>query len=482
MRALLEWLKPGAKVKRYIFLQLISLGALAYSIIRLMSDEIITPKILLAYIALITISLFCTIYSFILAQRNVLKTTLKNMAYQDRNSDIRKLLYTESMLKKGPKIVMIGGGKGLSNILSGLKEFTSNITSIVSTFDDGGDTGVIMEQVDMLPPGDIRRSIIALSSSEPTMEKLLSFRFKDGKIGNHSVGNIMIAAMNEIMGGFAPAVQKLSEILNVKGKILPVTLDKAKLCAGLENGEIVVGENNIRPRVVESKSRIKQIFLKDTAAEAAPGVLEAIREADAIVLGPGSLYTSVICNLLVTDLGKTIIQSRAKKIMVSNLMNEPGETLGYTLAKHVNEVERYLGKHALDYVIANNGEITEDMLVDFNQGESTPVIADLPNIQNRTISVIEEDLVITAPNSILHDNLRVAELIVEIAKSKKTGNLNLLRRKKKHKKNAAKIEKGSKLENSGKNKATKELAEKMKNIKIPKISQKENKKEKTENK
>ena len=117
-----------------------------------MSDEIITPKILLAYIALITISLFCTIYSFILAQRNVLKTTLKNMAYQDRNSDIRKLLYTESMLKKGPKIVMIGGGKGLSNILSGLKEFTSNITSIVSTFDDGGDTGVIMEQVDMLPP------------------------------------------------------------------------------------------------------------------------------------------------------------------------------------------------------------------------------------------------------------------------------------------------------------------------------------------
>ena len=314
------------------------------------------------------------------------------------------------------------------------------------------------------------------------MEKLLSFRFKDGKIGNHSVGNIMIAAMNEIMGGFAPAVQKLSEILNVKGKILPVTLDKAKLCAGLENGEIVVGENNIRPRVVESKSRIKQIFLKDTAAEAAPGVLEAIREADAIVLGPGSLYTSVICNLLVTDLGKTIIQSRAKKIMVSNLMNEPGETLGYTLAKHVNEVERYLGKHALDYVIANNGEITEDMLVDFNQGESTPVIADLPNIQNRTISVIEEDLVITAPNSILHDNLRVAELIVEIAKSKKTGNLNLLKIKKKHKKTATKIEKGSKLENSGKNKATKDLAEKMKNIKIPKISQKENKKEKTENK
>lgn len=468
MRALLEWLRPGARVKRYIFLQLLSIGVLAYSIIKLISNEIITPKTLLAYIALITISFFGTIYSFILAQRNVLKTTLKNMAYQDKNADIRKLLYTDTMLKKGPKIVTIGGGKGLANILSGLKEFTSNITSIVSTFDDGGDTGVIMEQVGMLPPGDIRRSIIALSYSEPIMEKLLSYRFKDGKVENHSVGNVIIAAMTEIMGGFAPAIQKLSEILNVKGKILPVTLDKAKLCAGLENGEIVVGETNIRPRVLESKSRIKQIFLKDVEATPAPGVIEAIREADAIVLGPGSLYTSVICNLLVNDVGKAIVQSKAKKIMVSNIMNEPGETLGYTLAKHVNEVERYLGKHVLDYLIANNGEITNDMLVDFNQGESTPVVADLPNIQNRTISVIEEDLVITAPNSILHDNLRVAEVIIEIAKSKGVGELNLLRRKKKHQKQADKINTGVK--NKKGRDILDKFVKKMKNIKLPKVN------------
>lgn len=470
MRTLLEWLRPGAKIKRYIILQLISIGVLAYSIIQLMSNTVIVPKTLLAYIALITIAFFSTIYSFILAQRNVLKTTLKNMAYQDKNADIRKLLYTDTMLKKGPKIVTIGGGKGLSNILSGLKEFTSNITSIVSTFDDGGDTGILVEQLDMLPPGDIRRSVIALSSSEPVMEKLLSYRFKDGKIDNHSVGNIIIAAMTEIMGGFAPAIQKLSEILNVKGKILPVTLDKAKLCAGLENGEIVVGENNIRPRVLESKSKIKQIFLKDVEASPAPGVIEAIKEADAIVLGPGSLYTSIICNLLVNEVGKTILQSKAKKIMVSNLMNEPGETLGYTLAKHVNEVERYLGKHILDYLIANNGEITNDMLIDFEQGQSTPVIADLPNIQNRTISVIEEDLVITAPKSILHDNLRVAELIIEIAKSKKTGDLNLLKRKKQHKKKAYKINNNFKSKKT--NNVKSRFINKMKSIKLPKLKKK----------
>lgn len=431
MRTFLEWLKPGIKVKRYIVLQLLSIATLAYSIITLTTRDIITPKILIAYIALITLSLFLTVYSFLLAQRNVLKITLKNMAYKDKNVDIRRLLYTESMLKKGPKVVIIGGGKGLSNILSGLKEFTSNITSIVSTFDDGGSTGKLMKEMDILPPGDIRRSIIALSSSEPSMEKLLGYRFHDGKINNHSLGNLIIVAMTEIMGGFAPAIQKLSEIFNVKGKILPVSLDKAKLCAGLENGEIVVGEDNIRPRVLESKSRIKQIFLKDVEATPAPGVIEAIMEADVIVLGPGSLYTSVICNLLVSGIGKAIIQSKAKKIMIANLMNEPGETLGYTLAKHVNEMERYLGKHIIDYVLANNGEITEDMIYDFNQGASTPVTIDLENIQNRTISVIEEDLVITAPNAILHDNLRVAEIIIEVAKSKNIGKLNLLMSKNK---------------------------------------------------
>ena len=157
-------------------------------------------------------------------------------------------------------------------------------------------------------------------------------------------------------------------------------------------------------------------------------------DADVVVLGPGSLYTSVICNLLVNDVGKAIIQSKAKKVMIANLMNEPGETLGYTLARHVNEMERYLGKHALDYVIANNGEITEDMIFDFNQGASTPVTNDLENIQNRTISVIEEDLIITAPNAILHDNLRVSEILIEIAKKKSTGKLNLLQNKNKKKK------------------------------------------------
>ncbi len=433
MRVLLEWLRPGVKVKRYILLQLISIGALVYAITTLIFRENMSFRTLIAYIALITISLFGTIYSFILAQRSVLTATLKGLAYKGKNVNIRRLIYTESVLKKGPKVVIIGGGKGLSNILSGIKEYTSNITSIVSTFDDGGSTGKLIEQMDILPPGDIRKSVIALSESEPIMEKLLTYRFSDGTVDNHSIGNLILAALTEIMGSFPVAIEKMSKIFNVRGKILPVTIGKAKLCAGLENGDIVVGEANIRPRVLETKSKIKQIFLKDAEVSTADGVIDSIRDADVIVIGPGSLYTSVACNFLVNDLGKAVITSKAKKILVSNIMNEPGETIGYTLAKHINEMERYIGKHILDYCICNNGEITKDMIKDFNQGQSTPVTIDLDNIQNRAISIIQEDLVITAPNAIMHDSHRVAEIIIEIAKTKKTGKLNLLRIKKKHK-------------------------------------------------
>lgn len=470
MKQLLEWLKPGAKVKRYIMLQLVSLAVLCYSIVTLCTREILVPKVLIAYISLITISLFLTIYSFLLAQRNILKTTLKNIEHKDKSLEIRKLLTTEASLKKGAKIVMIGGGKGLSNILAGLKEYTHNITSIVATFDDGGVTGKIIEQVDTLPPGDIRRSLIALSNSNSDMEKLMSYTFKDGILNNCSLGNLMIVAMTDVMGGFAPAIKSMSNIFNVIGNILPATLDKTKLCAGLENGEIVVGGDNIRPRVIESKSRIKQIFLKDVSAAPAPGVLEAIKNADVIVIGPGSLYTSVICNLLVDDICKAIIQSKAKKVMIANLMNEPGETLGYTLAKHVNEVERYLGKHVLDYVLVNNGEITEDMIYDFNQGESTPLQIDLENIHNRAITVLQEDLVITAPNCIYHDSMRVSEILMEIAKSKKIGNLNILRQKKKHKAVSNKINKKAESSNSSNNqKELKHVADKLKSIKFPKV-------------
>lgn len=480
MKGFLAWFKPGVRIKRYIILQLIAIGVLCYSLVSLFGGNTINPQQLVAYIALITISLFLTVFSFLLAQRNILKMTLKNMAQKDKTLEIKKLITTEDALNKGPKIVVIGGGKGLSNLLSSLKEYTNNLTAIVAAFDDG----TIMESgedvLNTLPIGDIKNAIIALSPYSQTMEQLLAHKVKDTILSDTTFGTMMVATVSDIVGGLSSSVQYLSQIYNMKGKILPVSLDKSRLCAGLENGDIVVGESNIRPRVIDSKSRIKQVFLKDTIATPAPGVLEAIHDADVIVLGPGSLYTSVISCLLVDEVSKAIASSKAKRVLIANIMNEPGETQGFTLARHVNEVERYLDKHILDYVIANNGEITEDMILDFNQGRSTPVTIDMENIQNRTISVIQEDLVITAPNSIYHDSVRLSEIILNIANTKSAGSMNLLKQtqKAKHKSLEKKITSNETIEKRDSSNAyTAKFVDKLKKIKFPsyKTNEDENK-------
>ena len=199
----------------------------------------------------------------------------------------------------------------------------------------------------------------------------------------------MISSLITATGSFQEALDKIPELFKIEGQILPTTMKETSLCAGLENGEIVVGKNNISMRVSEIKSPVKQVFLKDSSIKANPKVIDAIKNAEVIIIGPGALYTSVISNLVHEDISKAIVASRAKKIFISNLMNSPGETDGYTLSKHVNEVERYLGKHVLDYAVVNNGKITEEMIKDFNQIDSRPVKIDMENISNRAICVIK---------------------------------------------------------------------------------------------
>ena len=292
---------------------------------------------------------------------------------------------------------------------------------------------MLFRSVEKLTPGDIRKCISALSTSEVDFGKLLTYQSREDKINNnYSIGNSILTALIEITGSFPKAIDKLSEIFNMQGKIYPVTTDELILCAGLEDGEVVVGKENITERVKETKSPIKQIFLKDGSVKTLPDVIEAIKNANVIVLGPGSLYTSVASNFLLEDVSKAIIRSKAKKVYIANIMNQPGQTDGYTLARYINEIERYIGKHVLDYAIVNNGEITAEMIKDFNQEDSTPVKIDLENIQNRAISVVQEDLVLTAKNALIHDSERLAEIIMAITKSKKIGDLNIVKIKKKH--------------------------------------------------
>lgn len=470
MKTILEWFKPGAGVKRYILMQIISIAVLIFCIITLSSVSDLNEKMLIVYIVLITLSAFGVIFSFVLAQRNILLLSLKNISKRNKSIRVKKLLFADPKLKKGPKIVVIGGGSGLPNLLKGLKEYTSNLTAIVNVSEDDTSITSAMTNNDYLTPGDIRKCIAALSTSESEVGKLLTYKTDEYNINEQSVGNSIISALIDIAGSFPKGVEMIPEVFNMQGKIYPVSTDNIVLCAGLENGEVVVGKQNIIERIRETKSTIKQIFLKEGNIKAHNEVIDAIKTANVIVLGPGAFYTSVVSNLLIDSVSKAIVKSKAKKIFIANIMNQPGQTYGYTLARYVNEIERYLGKHVIDYAIANNGEITHEMMKDFNQEDSTPVKIDLENISNRAICVVKEDLILTARDSIIHDSSRLAEIIMKITKSKKVGDLNIVNIKKKHMrkqrmrlfKEKIKSKTGKMINNAMKNKTSKA---KMKNIK-----------------
>lgn len=316
-------------------------------------------------------------------------------------------------MRKQPRIVAIGGGTGLSTMLRGLKLFTTNITAVVTVADDGGGSGILREDLGILPPGDIRNCILALANTEPTMEQLLQYRFTKGMLKGQSFGNLFLAAMIGISNSFEEAVKRMSEVLAVSGKVLPVTVEDVRLIAELENSTIIRGESKIPEIQQKENSRIKRIYLEPSPAAPFEEVLVDILNAEAIVLGPGSLYTSVIPNLLVDGICDAIETSKAIKIYVCNIMTQPGETLGYTATDHIKALFDH-GLKSLDYVIVNKGEIPEEYRQRYIRDLSEPVKYDKEEIEKMGIKVVEEDLVTIKQEYIRHDEQKLAEIIVDL--------------------------------------------------------------------
>lgn len=325
-------------------------------------------------------------------------------------------------LSMEPKIVVIGGGTGLSILLRGLKKFTHNITAIVTVSDDGGGSGVLREDLGMLPPGDIRACILALANTEPTMEKLLGYRFTNGILKGQNFGNLFLAAMNEIHGSFEMAIKETSNVLAVTGKVLPMTLEKAILFGELEDGMIVEGESNIPEVVNETGSIIKRMFIEPKISNPLKESVEAIRDADLIVLGPGSLYTSIIPNLLINNIVDDIYEALAPKVYISNVMTQPGETDGFSLSDHVNGILKHSRVDLLDYVIGNIEELPLDTLNKYMADGSTPVIATLEDenyLKEKNIKLIMDNLIDIRKTYIRHNNLKLSKLLIDIAKGKR---------------------------------------------------------------
>ncbi|MBI3910536.1 MAG: YvcK family protein [Armatimonadetes bacterium] len=431
----LKWLYPGVHVKRYLLIvflgillttagidllfimQLADLGDRLNAQIYSLTGIILTDRSLatLTYQALIglplaTLGLLLMFYGF----RNTLVSITTAVVPQTQGPLVDVILKRRH-LAQGYRIVVIGGGTGLSTLLRGLKEYTSNITAVVTVTDDGGSSGRLQREFGMLPPGDIRNCLVALADAEPLMQELFQYRFEGGgeALKGHSFGNLLIAAMLNITGDFEEAVRQTSRVLAIRGRVLPSTLAHVCLRAELVDATIAEGETNIS----RATQPIQRMMLSDPEAEPLDETLEALRTADAILIGPGSVYTSVIPNFLVKGVAEAVARSNALKIYICNVMTQPGETSGFSAADHVRAIEQQAGRRVFDYVLINQDVPGEDLLERYAQAGSYWVHPDLERIRQMGYRPVVGQF-ISQTHVVRHDPLRLAQAIVQLLNSR----------------------------------------------------------------
>lgn len=302
------------------------------------------------------------------------------------------------------KVVVIGGGTGLSVLLRGLKLFPIDITAIVSVADDGSSTGILREEFNIPAVGDLRNVLVALSEVEPLVEELLQYRFKTSSdLNNHAMGNLLLTALFNITGNLTESLEALSKVLKIKGRVLPFSEDKPILMAYMKDGSIIEGESNI----TKAGREIEKVGYKNKV-RATSEVLEALNEADLIIFGIGSLYTSIIPNLLDKNVKKALLKSQAKKMYVCNIMTEHGETDGYNVSDCVKEINKYVGKDFIDVVVANSKKVPDEILKLYEEEKSTQIMLDKENLKNMKIKVIKDELLAVVDNQVRHDYIKTA--------------------------------------------------------------------------
>ena len=391
------WLLPGLEVKRWFLL--IITGAILAAIGLCIIYNLRPVYSLINMIVKITQMLPSEIIGWLLiffgAFLFFLGWLRTNYSILDVNNErnrhaVLEDLYRRRKLNRGPKIVAIGGGTGLSTMLKGIKKITNNITAVVTVGDDGGSSGKLREELGVLPPGDIRSCIAALADDEDLVAKLFQYRFKDcAGLSGHSFGNLFLTAMCSITGDMVRAVKESSKVLSIRGRVLPSTLDDMRLVAEMDDGSIIKGESNIP----ESGKKIKRLFSEPSNCKALEDVIWAIHDADLIILGPGSLYTSVIPNLLIKDIAKAVNNSKAKKIYVCNIMTQPGETNGFTVSDHIKTLIQHAKYNKIMDAVLVNNDLPTELLAPYKDAGSDPVIVDKEEINKLGIEIVQKNLI-----------------------------------------------------------------------------------------
>jgi uncharacterized cofD-like protein len=412
-----RWFLPGLGVKRWLFVAVLGAVLFVNGASRWLTDEgahvgvnelvdwmvgDFFPPAYLSYVFLV--------FGFVLVALGIwrwLNSIVTAVQPYGTERMIDALLDTR--LKRGYKIVTIGGGTGLATMLRGLKKSTSNLTAVVTVSDDGGSSGRLQKELGVLPPGDIRNCLVALADDEALVTDLFRYRFSEGEgLTGHSFGNLFLAAMTGITGNFDDAIKVSSRVLNIKGRVLPATLAVAQLCARLSNGTIIEGESNIS----KATARIDHVYLDPPGAQPLDEVIVAIREADAIVLGPGSLYTSILPNLLVERIAKEIEAANAVKIYVCNVMTQPGETDGFTASRHVEALIANAKARVCDVVIVND-ELPRKLLDRYAGERQLPVVVDKSKLDRMGMQTVRA-AVISETETVRHDPEKLAAVVIAV--------------------------------------------------------------------
>ena len=405
----IRWFYPGLKIKRWITLLLIGVVFIFIGSLHVSKDTYFLLRIIHTVIFIIGVGALLTGIAYLIK-------SFFEALYPNRSKDLIDIIYESRFLARGPKIVTIGGGTGLSTILEGLKEYTSNITAIVAVSDEGGSSGRLREEFGILPPGDIRNCLVSLAEAPQLMRDLFQYRFEGGQgIKGHSFGNIFITALTEVTGSFKDAIEESSKVLAIRGRVVPSSLDKIRLKAEYTDGSTQEGEDKI-PKVAKP---IKRISILPNDAKPNPEALEAIKEAEIIILGPGSLFTSVLPNLLIKEIREEITKKDTLKIYVCNVMTQNGETDSFTAADHVEALLLHVKRNIVNYCLVNSGRLDYNLLFRYAQEKSFPVILDRYHIQKMGIDVVEGDFV-SKVDYLRHDPQRTAKKIISIYNNWKT--------------------------------------------------------------
>lgn len=419
MKGIFNWLKSGSKMKRWILLILVGVVFASFGMANILtSNESITILQAVEIVAYFVIGFMCIVIGLVYINKRTIELFIEatdDRIDKNKKINVKSLIFNKKVFNQGPKIVVIGGGSGLNTTLEGLKKHTDNITAIVTVSDYGENFGKDNKELHYTQLEDIKEAISALANSEKSkMKELLNYRFKNGTLKGAAFSDLYFYAMNDIYNSEAEAIKASNDIFKISGKVLPVTKDKMQICAELENGYLIEEKSKIAETVYDKLTKINRVYLKPSNLRALPEVIEAIEEADGIIIGPGSLYTNIIPNLLVNGVTKAIKESKAIKLYACSIMTEPGQTDNYSVADYINTIVSHCGEGVIDYCLYDTGEVVPEYIKKYNLDGAELVEQDLTGIKDKKIKFLKENMAIIKDDFVRHNSMLIADTMIEL--------------------------------------------------------------------